>query len=273
MRDPRAVEPVGRLPDLVLLHLPERDLVDLGVAARRDERRHPADRVRAPPVARLHEQLGVRAHERHGHRDLRPVGQHLAPAVELLDQAEDVVPAPGVQRGDVVAKLVEDLVHLERREHGLDQHGRADRAAVEAELVLGEHEGPAPEPRLAVALELREIEVRPGAAVELLARVVEHAEAEVEQARGDRLAVHLEVALGQMPAARADDQRRDLVVQPVALLPRVERDRLPHRVAHVSLAVDDVGPRRRARVLEVGHEDLRARVERVDHHLALDRAR
>ena len=34
---------------------------------------------------------------------------------------------------------------------------------------------------------------------------------------------------------------------------------------------DDVAPRRRERVLEVGHEDVRARVERVDHHLALDR--
>ena len=42
---------------------------------------------------------------------------------------------------------------------------------------------------------------------------------------------------------------------------------------HVALAVDDVLPGRRARVLEVGHEDLRARVERVDHHLAVDRSR
>ena len=33
-----------------------------------------------------------------------------------------------------------------------------------------------------------------------------------------------------------------------------------------------VRPGRRVRVLEVGHEDVRAGVERVDHHLALDRA-
>ena len=32
-------------------------------------------------VARLHEQLGVRAHERHGHRHERPVGQHEVVAV------------------------------------------------------------------------------------------------------------------------------------------------------------------------------------------------
>ena len=58
----------------------------------------------------------------------------------------------------------------------------------------------------------------------------------------------------------------------VALLAGVERDRAARRVAHVRLAVDAVLPRRRVRVLEVGHEDARARVERVDHHLAVDGA-
>ena len=48
---------------------------------------------------------------------------------ELLDRAEDVVPAAGVQRAAVVAQLVEDRVHLERRQDRLDQHGAADRAA------------------------------------------------------------------------------------------------------------------------------------------------
>ena len=48
----------------------ERRLVDLGVLAR-DERRHAADRVRAALVAGAHQQLGVGAHERHRHGDLR----------------------------------------------------------------------------------------------------------------------------------------------------------------------------------------------------------
>ena len=48
---------------------------------------------------------------------------------------------------------------------------------------------------------------------------------------------------------------------------RVERDRPLDRVRQVLLAVDDVRPRGRVRVLEVGHVDPRARVERVDHHL------
>ena len=36
----------------------------------------------------------------------------------------------------MVAQLVEDLVHLERGEDRLDQDGRADRPAVDAERVL-----------------------------------------------------------------------------------------------------------------------------------------
>jgi hypothetical protein len=61
----------------------------------------------------------------------------------------------------VLAQLVEDLVHLERGEDRLDQHGRLDRAARDAELVLRHHEHVVPQPRLEMALELRQVEVRP----------------------------------------------------------------------------------------------------------------
>ena len=47
---------------------------------------------------------------------------------ELLDAAEEVVPAAGVETRGVLAQLVEDLVHLERGEDRLDQDGRPDRA-------------------------------------------------------------------------------------------------------------------------------------------------
>ena len=70
----------------------------LGVAAGRDEGGHAAHCERAPAMARLDEQLAVGAHERHGHRHGRAVRQHeLGPVTELLDDAEDVVPATGVQ--------------------------------------------------------------------------------------------------------------------------------------------------------------------------------
>ena len=130
-----------------------------------------------------------------------------------------------------------------------------------------------PEARLEVALELRQVEVRPGAAVEQAAPVVEEVQAEVEQARGDRLAVEDQVAFGEMPAARPHEQRRDLVAEAVGLVLALELDRALDRVDQVRLALDHVGPGRRVGVLEVRHEHLRARVERVDHHLPVGRAR
>ena len=101
---------------------------------------------------------------------------------------------------------------------------------------------------------------------------MEEREPEVEEARRDRLAIHEDVPLGQVPAARAHDQRRRLLAERVRLLRGLEADRPAHGVAQVRLALDDVRPRRRARVLEVGHEDACAGVQRVDHHLPVDRA-
>ena len=73
----------------------------------------------------------------------------IGPRPEALDHREDVVPAAGVQPRAVVAQLVQDRVHLEGRGHRLDQHGGLDRAAVQAERVLGDQEGVAPQRGLA----------------------------------------------------------------------------------------------------------------------------
>src|SRR5256885_3279331 len=98
VRHPGPVESVGRLALLVLARLGERLLVDLRVLARGDERRHPAEGVGRASVAGLDEQLRVGAHERNGHRHLRPVGQDaIATGTELLDDREHVVPAAGVE--------------------------------------------------------------------------------------------------------------------------------------------------------------------------------
>lgn len=75
-----------------------------------------------------------------------------------------------------------------------------------------------------------------------------------------------------MPAARTHDQRRGLVVERVRLAVLLERDRPAHGFFEVDLADDLVLPRGRVRILEVGHVRIRAGVERVDDHLALDRA-
>ena len=132
-----------------------------------------------------------------------------AAVAELLDDREDVVPAAGVEPGAVVAQLVEDLVHLERGEDRLDQHGRADRAVRDAERVLREGEDVVPQPRLEVALELRQVEVRPRPALEqALARCGRSRGRSRTSAGRDGLAVDLDVPSRQVPAARPHHDRR-----------------------------------------------------------------
>ena len=76
-----------------------------------------------------------------------------------------------------------------------------------------------------------------------------------------------------MPATWPNEQDRDLVVEPVFFPLRTgESDRAPDRVPQIDLALDHVGPGRRVRVLEIGHEHFRAGIERVDHHLAIGRS-
>jgi hypothetical protein len=175
----------------------------------------------------------------------------------------------------VLAQLVEDLVHLERRRVGLDEHGRPDRAARDVEERLGQLERVVPEPRLEVRLHLRQVEVRTLAAVDLLLPARNEVEREVDQAAGRLLAVDEQVLLRQVPATRAYDDRRelDVVAELVLLALRAGEVEVPgDRVEQVELTTDDVLPQRGVRVLVVGEPDLRARVERVDRHLAIGRA-
>src|SRR5229473_867940 len=188
MRYPGAIEPIPHLAVFVLFHLRQRDAIDLGIATRRYERGHPTHRVRATFVACLHQQLRVRAHEGDGHRHLRAVGKHEIWTVsELLDDAEDVVPASRVETARVIAQLVEDLFHLERSEDRFDEYSGADRSPRNADGILREIENVVPKPRLEVALELGEIEVRSTPFAEKALGVVKEVEAEIEEAAGDRL--------------------------------------------------------------------------------------
>ena len=136
----------------------------------------------------------------------------------------------------MIAELVEDRVHLERRENRLDQDGALDRPVRQPELALGDRERARPQTRLEMRLELREVEVRPRSPCELLLCVVEDDETEIEQRGADRGAVDLMVTLDEVPAPRPDHQGRGLLVQAVALPARVELDRAPHGVMHVLLA-------------------------------------
>src|SRR3954454_16703103 len=128
---------------------------------------------------------------------------------EGLDDAEQVVPAAGVQPRGVVAELVEDLLHLERSGVGLDQAGGADGPPRDVQLVLREVERVVPEAGLEVALHLRQVEVRALPAVDLLLPAADQVQGEVDEAARGLLAVHGDVLLRQVPAPRADDDRRE----------------------------------------------------------------
>ena len=276
MRDPRAVEARARLAGLVLAHLRERALVGLGVAPARDEGGHPPDRERPAPVAGRDQQVAVGPHHRRGHGDRAAVGEGVrrAGVAEVLDDAEQVVPPTRVESGDVVAQCVQDLLHLERRGDRLDEDRRADHPVGHLQGALGVREDVVPQLRLVVGLQLGQVEVRPAAAGEELAGVVEEVQPEVDQRGDHRPPVDAQVLLVEVPAARPRHDHRDRVgvAQRVVLaLGRGEGDRAADRVVQVDLAADHVDPVRGVRVLQVGEPDLGARVERVDRHLALGR--
>jgi len=77
------------------------------------------------------------------------------------------------------------------------------------------------------------------------------------------------MSIARCAAARADEQGRRLLGELVVLLGLriVVADRAADGVVEVLLADGDVVPIGARRVLEIGHEHVRARVERVDDHL------
>ncbi len=275
MGDPGPVVARLHLAELVGPHLREGRLVRGGVVLDRDLRRHAAHRVDATAVAGADEERDVGGEEVLLHRHEAAVGEEESgEAPEPLDEREDVVPAAAVEARRVVAQLPEDLVHLEGAHDRLDEDRGADRPVREAEVLLRLHEDVVPEARLEVVLELREVVAGPRPLGEEPLSAVKEVEAEVEEAPRAGLAVDEEVLLEEVPAARPHDEDRGLLVQPVLLagLGGAVVDRPVDGVAEVPLPFDAVRPRRRVRVLEVGEEDARPRVEGVDDHLPVDRS-
>lgn len=99
------------------------------------------------------------------------------------------------------AQRVEDLLHLERRGDRLDEDGGPDRAARDAEQFLRRQEDVVPQPGLVAVLQLRQIEVRAVAGVDLPLGTVEEVQAEVDERGGYGPAVVLQVLLVEVPAA------------------------------------------------------------------------
>ena len=207
--------------------------------------RHAAHGVDAALVAGLDEELDVGVHEGDGHGDGGAVGEDKVGVVaELLDDAEDVVPAAAVEARGVVAELVDDLVHLKGGEDGLNQDGPADGAAGHADVVLGEVEDVVPQASFQVGLHLGQVEVRAEAAALGLKGVVEEVQTEIEEGAGHGLAIDGDVLLLEVPAAGANDEGGQLAVgaELVFLLALLEVDLATVGVVEVDLAVDHVVP-------------------------------
>ncbi|OIQ92942.1 hypothetical protein GALL_251570 [mine drainage metagenome] len=171
----------------------------------------------------------------------------------------------------MLAQFIQDLIHLEGGEDGLDQHGGLDRAAGNAEFFLGHDEYVVPQARFEVRLHLGQIEVGARAARDQFLGIVEHEQGEIEDAAGGALAVDQHVLFVEMPAARTHDQRRQLVVELIALAALLEIDPPPDGVYDVDLALDLVRPERRVGIFEVGHVGIGAAIQGVDDHFAIDR--
>ena len=276
MRDPGSVVPVPHLAQLVGADLVQRGLVLRLVVLDGDLGGHAPHGMDAAAVAGAHRELRVGPHVRLLHRDLRAIRKH-RPGIVLagLDEAEDVVPAAAVQTRGVLAQFVEDLVHLEGGGKGLDEDRRLDGARLEAKRLLAGQEHVVPDACLEMTLQLRKVEVGSGAARQELVRVVEEVEAEVEEAARNGRAIQGEVTLGKMEPPGAHDEHRGPLVQPVLFSAHgiVEGELPPHGIPEIQLPLDQVFPGRRVGVLEIRHEHVGARVERVDHHLAVGGSR
>ena len=141
MGNPSAVETIAGLAKFVVANLSQRNLVYLGVSTAWDEGGHSAYGVGTSPVAGLDQEIRVSTHKGHGHRDLGPVRQDgLAVVTEGLDDAEDEIPATGVEAGRMVSEFVKNLFHLKCGQDRLNEDGCFDRSLADSHLILGEYE-------------------------------------------------------------------------------------------------------------------------------------
>ena len=164
-------------------------------------------------------------------------------------------------------------MHLKHGRQCLDQHGGFHAAVWQTEFFFGQRHHIVPERGFFHRLELGQVEVRAAIACMQCAGVVKREQAKVDQCAGNRVAVYGDVPFRQVPAARAYHQSRRVGADAVELaLWGVEFQRAVDRVAQIDLAIQLIGKAGRGGILEVGHEHLRAGVQRVDDHLALDRA-
>lgn len=243
--DPGAVVTSPDFAELVLSDAVHGLVVGFLVVLDGDLGGHATHGVYTTTMAGLDEQSDVGVHERDGHGDSRSIWEDKVGVLsEFLDDGEDVIPPTTVEAGRMVAKLIDDFVHLKGRSDGLDQHGASDGAAGHADVVLGEVEDVVPQSSLEMRLHLGQVEVGSVATLDELKGVVEKVETKVEKGARDGLAVDGEMLLLQMPSSSTANQggQHTIGAQFIFFLSLLEVDLSSNGVVQVDLARDLVVP-------------------------------
>ena len=149
MGDPGAIAPVSHFAQLVSTHFGNGRVIGRHIILDRNLRSHATHGRRTAAVTCLHQPKCIGTHEWCGHGDLGAVGQaEIGVRSEFLDAGENVIPATDVQTGRMIAQFPQELVHLERGHHRLDQAGALDAAMTQAQFGLGLIEHIVPQPCL-----------------------------------------------------------------------------------------------------------------------------
>ena len=168
-------------------------------------------------------------------------------------------------------QFVENLVHFECRDNGLDQHRPFDRALWHAKLILRHDENIVPQARLKMRFHFWQVKIHAAAARQQGLYVVKKIHREIENCAGDNFAVKRDVFFVKVPAAWARKQHGGFVIEFVVFAVLLEGNCAQISVAQVKLPLDHVLPGRTIGVFEIGHKGTGTAVERVDDHLAISR--
>src|ERR1051326_499239 len=245
MSDPGPVVAVGSFAAFVFANFLQRFFVRGRIALDRNVSSHAAHREGAAFVAGLDAQKRVGAHEWSGHGNLRAVGNdEVFSAREFLDVAEQIIPPATVQTGAVFAQFIQNFLHLKTGKDRFDEDRGLDRALRNTKELLTANKDVVPKARFEMMFQLGEIEINAGVALFAIVGIVKKVEREIEKTARSKFAINFDMLFRQMPAARADDERRNVFVQSVFLaFGTGEVDRAADSVPNIELPVKRAFPR------------------------------
>ncbi len=117
----------------------------------------------------------------------------------------------------MLAQGMQNFMHLKHRRQGFDQHGRANAAARQAEVIFGEGKYIGPPFCLAVMFEFWQIVVDAGSAAQSLLVIEVEVERKINQRAGDDLAVDENLLVRKRQAAHPGDEQSGITFHLIVL--------------------------------------------------------